>query len=87
MVRLEVPLCNTWAAFVFRAFGVAKVATIFKWQAPTDYLSVINPDCRIPERLNHQLGGVGSVRMDGNYYGELNTETSAETDSYMLLSS
>lgn len=87
MVCLEVPLCNTWAAFVFRAFWVAKKATIFKWQAPSDYLSVINPDCGIPERLSHQVGGVGSVRTGGRCYGELNTGMSAGTLFYMLLSS
>lgn len=50
-------------------------------------ISVINPDCRIPERLNHQVGGVGSIRMGGRYYWELNTGMVAEILSYMVLSS
>lgn len=64
----------TWAKSVFRAFWVAKKATIFKWQAPADYLYVINPDCRIPERLNQQVGGGGSVRMGGRCHIEVNME-------------
>jgi len=72
VVHLEVPLCYTWAAFVFRVFWVVKNSTIFKWRAPADYLSVINPE-------DNQVGGVGSIRMSERCYGELNTGTSAET--------